>query len=197
MFSTLSSYIYYPALPLVSKDLGVSISLVNLTVTSYLVVAGIAPSFMGDLADSSGRRPAYMLMFALMLSANIGIAVQKTYAGLLALRMVQSAGSSDLALSLGPVIGGGIAESLGWRWIFWFLVIWQGSHFVTMLLFVPETQRKIVGNGRRFVDYTYKQTMLELEREDVVSSKESLEFPEFPLERARLRADFFYRLLRS
>jgi len=29
--------------------------------------------------------------------------------------------------------------------------------------------------------------MLELEREDVVSSKESLEFPEFPLERARLR----------
>ena len=96
MFSTLSSYIYYPALPLVSKDLGVSISLVNLTVTSYLVVAGIAPSFMGDLADSSGRRPAYMLMFALMLSANIGIAVQKTYAGLLALRMVQSAGSSGM-----------------------------------------------------------------------------------------------------
>ncbi|MCV5153707.1 hypothetical protein OFC46_27845, partial [Escherichia coli] len=43
MFSTLSSYIYFPALVPMANGLGVSVSLVNLTVTSYLIVAGIAP----------------------------------------------------------------------------------------------------------------------------------------------------------
>jgi MFS family permease len=80
---------------------------VQLTITSYLVVAGIAPAFMGDMADRGGRRPVYVLMFALMVGANVGIAVNKKYAGLVVLRMVQSAGSSGefdfLLKSLGLV----------------------------------------------------------------------------------------------
>lgn len=94
MFSTLMSYIYFPAIVPMSKDLSVSVSLVNLTVTSYLIVAGIAPAFMGDLADQGGRRPAYILMFTLVLVSNIGLALQRSYAALFVLRMVQSAGSS-------------------------------------------------------------------------------------------------------
>ena len=94
MFSTLSSYIYFPALVPMAEDFKVSLTLINLTVTSYLVVAGIAPAFMGDLADQGGRRLAYLVMFALFFASNIGIALQTSYAGLLVLRMVQSAGSS-------------------------------------------------------------------------------------------------------
>lgn len=94
MFSTLCSYIYYPALVPVADDLGVSITLINLTITSYLVVAAVAPAFMGDMADQSGRRPIYMLMFVLFIGANAGIALQKSFAAMLVLRMLQSAGSS-------------------------------------------------------------------------------------------------------
>jgi predicted MFS family arabinose efflux permease len=96
MFSTLSSYIYYPALVPVAKELGVSIVLINLTVTSYLIVAAVAPAFMGDMADQSGRRPIYILMFTLYLAANLGIALQKSFPALLVLRMLQSAGSSGV-----------------------------------------------------------------------------------------------------
>ncbi|KAK8104777.1 uncharacterized protein PG998_011810 [Apiospora kogelbergensis] len=94
MFSTLCSYIYFPALVPMTDDFKVSLTLINLTVTSYLVVAGIAPEFMGDLADQGGRRFAYIVMFVMFFGSNIGIALQKSYAGLLVLRMVQSAGSS-------------------------------------------------------------------------------------------------------
>ena len=94
MFSGLSSFIYYLAVVPLARDLGVSLQLINLTITSYLIVAGIAPAFMGDMADQTGRRPVYILTFSLYFGANIGLAVQKSYPALLVLRMVQSAGSS-------------------------------------------------------------------------------------------------------
>lgn len=71
-----------------ANDLGVSVTLVNLTATSYLIVAGIAPAFMGDIADQGGRRPAYILMFALVFGSNIGLALQDSYPVLFVLRMV-------------------------------------------------------------------------------------------------------------
>lgn len=94
MFSTLSTFVYLPALTPISRDLSVSITLMNLTVTSYLVVAGIAPAFIGDIADQSGRKPVYILMFLFMLAANLGMANLTGWSVLLVLRMILSAGAS-------------------------------------------------------------------------------------------------------
>lgn len=52
-----------------------------------------------------------------------------------------------LGPALAPVIGGLLAQFLGWRSIFWFLVIVVGLFLVPFAFFVPETCRKIVGNG--------------------------------------------------
>jgi hypothetical protein len=93
-FSTLSSFIYYPALPMVAKDLDSSITMINLTVTSYLVVSAVAPAIVGDAADMFGRRPVYAVTLLLYVAANIGIAMQRSAVALLLLRMVQSAGIS-------------------------------------------------------------------------------------------------------
>ncbi|KZT02466.1 MFS general substrate transporter [Laetiporus sulphureus 93-53] len=48
---------------------------------------------------------------------------------------------------VGPVLGGVLAENLGWRSIFWFLVIASAVCFVVILLFLPETLRAFVGDG--------------------------------------------------
>ena len=94
MFSPLSSFIYYPAIDTIASDLRVTITLVNLTVTSYMIVSGITPAIVGDLADMVGRRPVYLATFVIYLAANIGLALQRSYPALLVLRMLQSAGGS-------------------------------------------------------------------------------------------------------
>ncbi|KAI1385401.1 MFS general substrate transporter [Hypoxylon trugodes] len=177
VISPLSGAIYLPAIPSIARDLSISTSLVNLTVTTYLVLQGVAPSFIANFSDVYGRRPAYMICCIIYLAANIGLASQNTFAALITLRCLQSCGSSatvalgsavaaDLATraergkylgyaamgitlgpALGPVIGGLIDQYLGWRSIFWFLAILSGVLFIILFIFLPETCRNVVGNG--------------------------------------------------
>ena len=93
-FSTLGSFIYYPALPMITRDLDSTTTLINLTVTSYMIVSGIAPSMAGDASDTLGRRLVYVLTLVIYLIANIGIALQHPFVALLLLRVLQSAGIS-------------------------------------------------------------------------------------------------------
>jgi multidrug resistance protein len=175
--SPTSANIYFPALNPLSEELHVSSTLMNLTLTSYMIFQGLSPTMFGDLADMAGRRPAYILAFIIYLGANIGLALQDSYVALFLLRCLQSTGSSgavalgfgvvaDLSSSaergsymgivgagtmmgpsLGPVIGGILAQFLGWRSIFWFLVIISGLFLIPYIFTVPETGRNVVGNG--------------------------------------------------
>jgi MFS family permease len=49
--------------------------------------------------------------------------------------------------AFGPIIGGLLNQFLGWRAIFWFLTIFSGIVFLVIIISLPETCRKIVGNG--------------------------------------------------
>ena len=98
-FSTLSSFIFFPAIPVVSSSLGASIEEINLTVTSYLIVSAIAPSVVGGLSDSIGRRPVYLAVLGIYCLSNIGLAIQSSFPAIFALRMIQSAGVSGMLLS--------------------------------------------------------------------------------------------------
>ena len=100
MFSGLSSFIYYPALTSLSRSLHVSIELINLSITSYLMVSGVVPSLLGDMADQTGRRPVSLVALTLYFAANVGLALQDNYAALLILRCVQSAGASGREMQL-------------------------------------------------------------------------------------------------
>ena len=45
------------------------------------------------------------------------------------------------------MLGGSLAFAAGWTWIFWFLAIASGLCLIVIILFFPETSRKLVGNG--------------------------------------------------
>lgn len=52
-----------------------------------------------------------------------------------------------IAPALAPVLGGLFAQFVGWRWIFWFLVILAAAFLIPFLITFPETGRNVVGNG--------------------------------------------------
>ena len=57
-------------------------------------------------------------------------------------------GAANLAVCLGPVIGGLVALGSGsYEWVFWALVIFGGSVFLFVGIGLPETARSVVGNG--------------------------------------------------
>jgi MFS family permease len=99
-FSTASSFIYFPAIPFLAKDLHVGIENINLTVTSYLVASGVFPTLVGSAADRYGRRPVFIIAMGVYIAANIGLAVQRHFAVLVVLRMVQSAAISGECSSI-------------------------------------------------------------------------------------------------
>ena len=177
LFSSFAANLYFPALNTLARELHVSDELVNLTITSYMIFQALAPSIYGDLADATGRRPTYIIGFVIFLAANLGLALQSHYVALFILRCLQSTGSSGaIALgngvvadvsamtergtymglvisgvmvgsAIGPILGGLLSQFLGWRSLFWFLVILTVIYLSLLLLFFPETGRHIVGNG--------------------------------------------------
>ncbi|KAJ5646090.1 major facilitator superfamily domain-containing protein [Penicillium lividum] len=176
-FSTISSFIYFPAIPYIASDLNVGVEKVNLTVTSYLIMSGIFPSIMGDAADRFGRRPVFLLGLTIYFAANIGLALQSSFGLLFFLRMLQSAGISgtysiaygvlsdmftpaerggysgiisfflNTPPSIGPVISGLLLIRWDWRSIFWFLSAATPFCLIPIVLLLPETARSIVGDG--------------------------------------------------
>ena len=56
-------------------------------------------------------------------------------------------GFTDAAPSISPILGGVLAEKLSWHWIFWLLSILGGIHLLALFIFLPETSRKLVGDG--------------------------------------------------
>ena len=97
-FSTLSSFIYYPAIHELSQVFSVSVNKINLTITSYMAVATIAPTLVGDAADVLGRRPVYMIALSLYIGANIAIVLANRYSALLGLRVLQALAISGMLL---------------------------------------------------------------------------------------------------
>ncbi|KEF56558.1 uncharacterized protein A1O9_06746 [Exophiala aquamarina CBS 119918] len=175
--SGFASNIYFPAIPQVAEDLHISINLVNLTVTCYMIFQGLSPTIWAAMADSKGRRLTFICTLLIFIAACIGLAETKSYAQLLVLRCLQSTGSAStialgagvigdmttrkergghmgvfqggllLPVAIGPVVGGLLSERLNWLSVFWFLSIYGVACLALIVVFLPETLRSIVGNG--------------------------------------------------
>jgi len=177
MFSPLAANIYLPCVPRLRDEFHTTLQSINLTITAYILVQGIAPTFFTQLAEKLGRRPVYLLTFSIFVLSSLALSLQHSYVALLVLRMVQSLGASvstsigyaviadvstpaergkmiapimftvNLGPILAPIIGGPLCGNTNWRWIFRLLTILGVAFLISITILLPETNRKIVGNG--------------------------------------------------
>ena len=138
--------LYLPALPLLTSELGATVSQAQLTLTALLLCFGVSQLFFGPLSDRYGRRPILIGGLALYTLAGIGNVLASTMEWLIATRAVQGAamgaavmcaraivrdlyapvdGARAMAKALGglgviallsPLTGGLLSTALGWRW---------------------------------------------------------------------------------
>ncbi|CAK7891615.1 MFS antiporter Qdrp1 [[Candida] anglica] len=176
LWSTMSSPIYFPALPVLSQYFKVSEPVMNLSVVAYLLSQGIAPTFSSNFADTIGRRPVILVSLVIFIAACIGLSQTDVYWLLAVLRCVQAAGIAPVIAinsgiggdittraerggfvgiisgvqlmgnGFGGLIGSGLMASFDWRAIFIFLAIGGGCTLIVASVFLPETKRSIVGN---------------------------------------------------
>ncbi|KKZ68738.1 hypothetical protein EMCG_05647 [[Emmonsia] crescens] len=100
-----SAGIYMPLLPTLAEDLNVSPTLINLTVTVFMLTFAVAPLLFASLSDARGRKPVYVLGLLIGIGANIALASAPAhYTSFMVLRVVQAFGGSALySLGVGTV----------------------------------------------------------------------------------------------
>lgn len=164
-FTSLSTDVYLPAMPLLQDDLGGSAAL---TITSFLVGFAIAQLIWGPISDRVGRRIPLAFGSLLFLIGSIGCALSTSMEMVIAFRVVQAVGacvgpmlsramvrdlytSSQAAAMLstlvlimaaapvvGPLLGAFLMGLGGWRWIFWLMAVIAVLLFLSVH-FLPET----------------------------------------------------------
>lgn len=163
--------ILLPAVDDVSKDLGTTATIVNVSVGIYLISLGVFPMWWSNFSERHGRRSVYVVSFTWFFAFSIGSALAPNIAGLIVLRLLAGVGASSVqacgaatvadlyvpeergyALGLfylgpllgpfiSPVIGGAVAQAWGWRATQWVMVIFCGVNVVSVLFLLPETLR--------------------------------------------------------
>ncbi|PPJ51024.1 hypothetical protein CBER1_07833 [Cercospora berteroae] len=157
------------ALRPVAEDLDTSPSVVNLSLAFYLLIMALTPMWWASWSEIWGRRTVYIAPFGLFVIFSVISAVSVNIAMLIVFRIltggaaaaVQAVGSGTVAdlwepkergkamgvfflgplcgPGIAPVIGGILAQELGWRSTLWALVIFGGVLFLCIVFLLPET----------------------------------------------------------
>lgn len=166
---TLAIHIFVPVLPWVARDFQISLQVVQLTLSIYIIGLALGQLFYGPLADSIGRRPVLLLGLSIYTGASIGCMLANSIDLLIVMRFLQALGGCSglllgraivqdtttgsettkklslltmmvmLGPGLAPLLGGMLAEAAGWRMIFAAL---SGLGILNLLLILRYVHKK-------------------------------------------------------
>ncbi|KAH6868626.1 major facilitator superfamily domain-containing protein [Alternaria rosae] len=152
--SSLTATIYLPLIESLSRQYNASIPAIDLTIALYLVFQAISPAFCGPFSDRLGRRPVFLITFAIYIAASLGLALnENSYTALLVLPSLQSVGGlAVISLAYAVVADISLPAERGkilgqTQWAFWTLVMFDASSLMLIGWNMPESGSKLVGNG--------------------------------------------------
>ena len=102
--SAVTSSIFLPSIDRMSQDLHTTPSVIDYTVSIFLVTIGAAPLVWSPLSTFYGRKPMYLVSMPIHVGASIGVALSKNVGAIIGTRIVQGiGGSAVLAVGAGSV----------------------------------------------------------------------------------------------
>lgn len=193
ILSPLASSVYNPAIKNIALSLHTTEEKVIATNTGYIVLLGLGPLIIAPVSETLGRRVVYIVCFSVFTLLQIPTALAPNIATLITVRTLSgffgSVGIANgggtindmfppsgragiygwyllgplLGPVLGPILGGVIAQRLGWRWIYWVILIICSVNTLIGILFLRETyapvllaQEKARLEQENKVTYTYE-----------------------------------------
>ncbi|HEB4876041.1 TPA: multidrug effflux MFS transporter [Kluyvera ascorbata F0526] len=164
-FTSLSTDIYLPAMPMMAAQLQGN---VELTITGFLIGFSFAQLVWGPISDRIGRRIPLFIGMVLFVIGSAGCALSSDMPQIVFWRVFQAFGActgpmlaramirdlyartraaqmlstlviiSAIAPVIGPLLGGQIVTVASWRMVFWLLVVMGAAMFIA-LWWLPET----------------------------------------------------------
>jgi DHA1 family bicyclomycin/chloramphenicol resistance-like MFS transporter len=161
--------LYLPAMPAIGDDLTISPSWMAMTLAVYFAGFAFFTLVTGPLSDALGRRFTILRGLEVYSAGTFLCAVASDITMLLLGRLLQALGAScapvvgkaiiqdisedtrtvilmgwlaaamSITPAVAPFIGGIIVQYLEWRWIFWFLLIFNVVMWLINLYVLPET----------------------------------------------------------
>ena len=146
---SLDNLVVTTALPVIRRDLGSSLQDLEWMVNAYTLTFAVLLLTGAALGDRFGRRRIFVIGLAIFTVGSAAAALAPTSSVLIAARAVQGLGGAivipltltilsaavspqrralalgawggigGLAIAVGPLVGGAIAQGVNWHWIFW------------------------------------------------------------------------------
>lgn len=167
LLGPMNAVLFNVALEDIANDLSISQSKVSWVVVGYSLVVGIGSMIYGKLADRYSVKRLLIISIIIFVAGSIVGFVNQSYEIIIFARLVQASGgaafialsmiavaklvapakkpgalamissSIALAVGIGPLVGGAITNTLGWPYLFLFMVISMIGIFL-LVKFMPE-----------------------------------------------------------
>lgn len=158
----------------IQKEFHVSSEITTLALSLYVLGFAVGPVLLAPLSEYFGRQPVYVVSWFILFMFQLPVALAPNIGTILVCRFIGGfAGGAPLtntggtvsdlwrrndsggpmaiyglSSTVGPplalVISGYIGQHMGWRWIFWILMIITGAFWVLLVTTIPETRHTII-----------------------------------------------------
>ena len=145
----LDNLVVTTALPVIKTDLGASLQELQWIVNAYTLTFAVLLITGAALGDRFGRKRVFLIGMGIFIGGSALAALSNSTDSLILARAIQGVGGAivtpltltilsaampperravalgawggiaGLAIAIGPLVGGAIAEGLDWHWIFW------------------------------------------------------------------------------